>query len=47
MGGYRTIGIVARLRVGHHDVSQKDNQKIDEKHVNVDDTNAYFARSVY
>ena len=45
MGGYRTIGKVARLRVGHHDVSQEDDQKIDEKHVNVNNTNASFARS--
>ena len=39
MGGYRAIGKVARLRVGHHEVSQKDNRKIDEKHVNVNNTN--------
>ena len=40
MGGYRTIRIVARLRVGYHDVSQKDNQKFDEKHVNDNNSNA-------
>ena len=34
-GGLRTVGIVALLRVGHHKIFQKDNQKTDENHVNV------------
>ena len=40
IGCYRAIGIVARLRVDHHGVSQKENQEIDEKHVDLYDPDA-------